>query len=212
MVSFYTGVCQIYTACRRFHLSYPFISVCIFRETSIIHAILWCSESCDCTKDQHDQWNALWLWNPMNHWWENMAPSLPQSLCRGLCSLCCLLQILSRGLSSSRSLPQSCAEVSEAPIFDYSNCQSRSILNSPLSLQVLPEVCENAPAESETTLQSSRVGWGHLGVLRSSGEGYQSAWEVWVWIPDRITFSWCGTIIAASGGGWSASMLYARAV
>jgi len=39
----------------------------IYRETSIIHAILWHSESCDCNKDQYDRWNTLWLWNPKNH-------------------------------------------------------------------------------------------------------------------------------------------------
>jgi hypothetical protein len=105
---------------------------------------------------------------------ENMVPSLPQSLCRGL--------------SSSRSLPQTCAEVSAAPKFDYSNTQSRSILNAPRSLQVLSGARENAPAESESTLQSSSGGWEHLEVLGSCGEGYWSVWEVCVWLPDRITF------------------------
>jgi hypothetical protein len=68
--------------------------------------------------------------------------------------------------------------------------QSCSILNAPPSLQVLWGACENALAESESTLQSSRRGWEHLGVLRSSGEGCQSVWEVCVWHPDWITFCW----------------------
>jgi len=61
-----------------------------------------------------------------------------------------------RGVSSSRSLPQICAEVSAAPTFDYSNSQSRSIQNTPPSLQVLSEASENALAEFESTLQNFR--------------------------------------------------------
>jgi len=67
----------------------------------------------------------------------------------------------------------------------------RSILNAPPSLQVLSGPRENAPAESENTLQSSMGGWEHLEVLRRTGEGYRSVWEVCVWLPDRITFCWC---------------------
>ena len=40
--------------------------------------------------------------------------------------------------------------------------KSRSVLNAPLSLQVLPEAPGNALAESESTLQSSRGAWEHL--------------------------------------------------
>jgi len=40
----------------------------------------------------------------------------------------------------------------------------------PPSLQILSEACENALAESESTLQSSRVGWEHLGLLRSTAD------------------------------------------
>jgi len=99
-----------------------------------------------------------------------MTPSLPQSMCRGL--------------SSSRSLPQACAAISAAPKFDYSTSQSRSILNAPPPLQALLGASDNVLAESQSTLQSSRGGWEHLEVLRSSGEGYQSLWEVCVWLPD----------------------------
>jgi len=67
------------------------------------------------------------------------------------------------------------------------------ILNAPPSLQVLSEPCENALAESESTLQSSRGGWKHLEVLRSTGKGYRSLWEVCIWIPDRITSSSCSS-------------------
>jgi len=148
----------------------------------------WCSESCDCNKDQYDRWNALWLLNPKNNWCENMSPSLPQSLCRGL--------------SSSRSLPQTCAEVSAAQKFDYSNSQSRSILNAPPSLQVVSGARENALAESESILQSSRVAFEHLKVLGNTGEGYRSVLEVCVWLPNRITFCWCSlSDVASSDNG-----------
>jgi len=55
------------------------MTVCIYRETLIIHAILWCSESGDCNKDEYERRNALWLWNHKNHYFENTAPSVLQS-------------------------------------------------------------------------------------------------------------------------------------
>jgi len=54
-------------------------------------------------------------------------------------------------------------------------------------MQVLSGAHENALAESQSTLQSSRGGWENLEVLRSTGKGYRSAWEVCVWLPDRYT-------------------------
>jgi len=69
--------------------------------------------------------------------------------------------------------------------------KSPSILNAPPSPQVLSGARENALAQSQSILQSSRGGWKHLEVLKSTGEGYQSVWEVCVWLPDRITFCWC---------------------
>ena len=89
-----------------------------------------------------------------NHWCENMAPSPLQSLCRGL--------------SSSRSLPQTCTEVSTAPQCDYSNSQTRTILNAPPSLEVVSGAHENAVAQSESTSPSSRGGWDHLEVFNST--------------------------------------------
>jgi hypothetical protein len=44
-----------------------------------MHAILWCCDSGDCNKDEYDRWNALWLRNTKNHYYESMAPSLLQS-------------------------------------------------------------------------------------------------------------------------------------
>jgi len=52
--------------------------------------------------------------------------------------------------------------------------KSRSILKAPPSLQVLSGAHENGLAQSERILQSSRGGWEHREVLRSTGEGYRS--------------------------------------
>ena len=125
----------------------------------------------------------MWLWNPKNHLCENMAPSLLLSLCNDL--------------SSCQSLLQTCAVVSAAPQFDYSNIQPHSILKATPSLQVIWVAHENALAESESTLQSSRGSWEHLGVLRSSGEDYQGVWEVCVWFPDWNRFCWWGYVDAS---------------
>jgi hypothetical protein len=63
-----------------------------------------------------------------------------------------------------------------------------NILNTPPSLKVFSGAREKALVESESTCQSSRGGWEHLEVLRSTGEGYRSVWEVGIRLPDRITF------------------------
>jgi len=47
---------------------------------------------------------------------------------------------------------------------------------------------ENALAESESALLSSRGVWEHLEVLRSTGEVAPSVCEDWVSLPDRFTF------------------------
>jgi len=68
--------------------------------------------------------------------------------------------------------------------------KSHSILNAPPSLQVLSGARQNALAQSESTLQSSKRGWEHLEVLRSTGKGYRSVCEVCIWHPNWITFCW----------------------
>ena len=75
--------------------------------------------------------------------------------------------------------------------------KSPSILNAPPSLQVLSGACENALAQSVITLQSSRGGWEHLEVHRSTGVGYQSVCELCIWLLERIKFCWCTTQIVA---------------
>jgi len=40
-----------------------------YRDTWIMYAILWCSESCDCNKDDYERRNALSLWNPLCGFW-----------------------------------------------------------------------------------------------------------------------------------------------
>jgi hypothetical protein len=53
---------------------------------------------------------------------------------------------------------------------------------------VLSEAPENALSESESTLLSFWGAWEHLESLESTGEVYQSVWEVCVWLPVRFTF------------------------
>jgi hypothetical protein len=53
----------------------------------MIHVILWCSDTCDSNKDESDTWNALCLWNRMNHCCEITALSLAQS-CTEVWSFC----------------------------------------------------------------------------------------------------------------------------
>jgi len=134
--------------------------------------------------------NCLVVVERENHWCENAASSLPQSLCRDL--------------SSSRSLLRSLAEVSAAlkvsrrPVQRFQQLESSTIvivkshriLNAPPLPQVLSGAPENALAVSESTLQRSKWGWEHLEELRSTGESYQSVWEVWLWLPDQFTFCW----------------------
>jgi len=55
------------------------LTTCIYIVTAMIHAILWCIESCVCYNDKYDRQNLLWLWNSTNRCCENRAPSLSQS-------------------------------------------------------------------------------------------------------------------------------------
>jgi len=126
--------------------------------------MVWCSEFCDCNKNEYDERNALQLWNSQIHCCENIVPSPPKCL--------------RWGLTCSWYLLQTCAEVSAASKFD--NHKGR-----------ISEHPENALAESESTVQSSKGTWEHLEVLRSTGEGSRRVWEVCVWLPDRSTFCWC---------------------
>jgi len=101
-----------------------------------------------------------------------MAPSHP--LCCAVVSAA--LEVTPRpelrsGLCFSRSLPQISTEASGAPKFEYPISQ---ISKHP----------ENALAESESTLLSSRGVWEHLDVLRSTGEVAQSVWEDCMLPPD----------------------------
>jgi len=95
---------------------------------------------------------------------------------------------VSAGLEISHRPAQRSQQLQNLTITIVKSC---SILNAPPSLQVLSGASENALAESESTFQSSRGGWEHLEVLRSTGESYRSVWEVWVWLLDRIIFCWC---------------------
>jgi hypothetical protein len=98
----------------------------------------------------------------------------PQVSCRYCAEVPAAPEVSQRPGQRSQQLPSLTIEI----------VKSRSILNAPPSLLVLLGICENALVESESTLQSSRGGWEHLKVLRSAGEGYQSVWEVRIWLAD----------------------------
>jgi len=87
--------------------------------------------------------------------------------------------------------------------FTMIQVNSWSILNAPPSLQVLLEAPENALAESESTVLSSRGAWKHLEVLRSTGQVNRSVWDVCVELPDWFTFRWwiCAEIRSIPIGG-----------
>jgi len=142
------------------------LTVCLYieRPSWIIHAILWCWESSDWINAEYNRQNAVWLGNAKNHYRENMVPTL-------------LL---------------SCAEVSAAFVvscrparwsqvilnFIILEVKYRRILSAPPYNQVLPSAAENALAESERTLLSSRGACEHLDVHRCTGKVDRIVWEV----------------------------------
>jgi hypothetical protein len=71
------------------------------------------------------------------------------------------------GLIVARCLALICCELSGLSLLEY---PIWSILNTPPELQMLSEAAENALAQSESTLLSSRGVWERLKVLRSTGE------------------------------------------
>ena len=70
-------------------------------------------------------------------------------------------------LEVSRRYPQRSQELQNSTILQV---KSHSILNAPPKLWVLSGAPENALAESQSTLLSSRGVWDHLEVLGSTGE------------------------------------------
>jgi len=106
---------------------------------------------------------------PKNHCCENTAPSLPQSCAE-----------VSAALGVSRRHAQRSQVLQNLNILEVNSC---SILNAPPSLQVLLGAPENALADSESTLVSSREAWEHLEVLRSTGKVDRGVWEVGMWLP-----------------------------
>jgi len=164
MMSIDPGVSEIYTACRWFHPRFYCISKCIYIE---------------------------WLWQYMPDW--DVASLVTVTKTKIIDEMPCGYGTLRttgvriRHQVSLRSAQRS-PQLQNLTILIV---KSRSILNAPPSLQVFTGAPENALAQSESILQSSRGGWEYLEVLRSTGEGYRSVPEVCIWLPDRITFCWC---------------------
>jgi len=74
-------ICRCYSDCVHI-LSAAGLTTCISIEQfrMIINAILWCSESsCDCNKDEYEQWNDLWLLVYKTNYCEHTARSFPHS-------------------------------------------------------------------------------------------------------------------------------------
>jgi len=149
-----------------------------------MHAILWGSESCDCNKDEYDRRNALCLWNPKNHCFENMAPRLPQS----------------------------CAAVSAAGGLCVASGPIYILLISPINpFRCMATVGYNATV---LVYNRIRTVWEEMGILRSEGDMQCDAcycrwvriypppgclWRLW-WSestptqpfhPDGNVFCWC---------------------
>jgi len=154
-----------------------------------MHAILWCSESCDYNKDEYDMMKYLLLVLEPLHWEHGTkSPAVQRS------TFCC-----------SRSLLQSCAAFSSAlEVFHWSVLRSEELknlsillvkfcclLNVPSYQQVLSEASENALLESESTLLIFRGVWEHLEVHGPTCEVAQSGWEYSVLLPDWFSCCWC---------------------
>jgi len=148
----------------------------------MMHAILWCSESCDCNKDEYDKTKCLVdMKEPLL--WEYSIKSPAE---------------LRSGLGHSQSIPQSCAAVSASlEVFCRSTQRSMELQN----LTIPDGAPGNAYAESERTLLSSRWVWERLEVLRNTAEVALSVWEDCMWLPDRITFCWCAPECSYCNGG-----------
>jgi hypothetical protein len=135
----------------------------IYRETWIMHAILWCSESWDCNKDQYDKTKFLVVKTEplLSEYGTKSSTDASQEFRHLLKSP----TDLSRGLRSWRMW-----------LFDKSN------LGAP----------ENALAESESTLVRPSGVWEHLEVLRRTGEVTRSLWEDCLLLLDQLGFCWWG--------------------
>jgi hypothetical protein len=130
------------------------------------------------------------LLNPRTSGCEIMAPSFPQSFCRGLSCSQSFPQPVCWDLSCSCIIPQTCTEVPVASKFDHANRDFRSILNASPWLQQPSEAPQSALAESEIPLQRSRGACDHFEVLRSTSESNCSIWEDCVGLQGQLTFCW----------------------
>jgi len=184
MMSIYPRVFQIHTACRWVNLHYPCISVCIYTERHKQDMPYYdVANLVTITKTN--------MFNEMPCGYGTLGTPggrIRHQLSRRACAeVVAAFEVSHRAAQRSQQLQQ----------LNIKIVKLHSILNAPPSLQVLSGAFENAVAESKCTLQSSRGGWEHQEVLRSTGEGYQSISEVCVWLPYRIIFCWCNCLKAS---------------
>lgn len=183
MMSMYRRVCQIYTGYCGVHL-YMYI----YRKTSAIHAIVWCSQSCYTNKNGYDKLSALQSLNSKIHNCENMAPSLQKSLHIGHSWPCWLLQTCVAVFAGQKVSHRPAMRSQQRLNWTFLIVKVRTIVNAPPYLQMISGAPETALTECEW---SSWWFWEYLEVPTSIGEGWCRLWECCVWLPDQFRFRWC---------------------
>ena len=131
--------------------------------------------------DKYDTPNAWWFWNSRNYCCENTAPSLPESL--------------RRGLSCSRSLSQTYAEDSAARKSDYPN--------SHISLN--PESTSITAGAFRSTSECSCRVWEHIPKLQGglgASERYFKAWVRATIVFGRFVYGFRTNFHSADGDYW----------
>jgi len=126
-----------------------------------MHAILWCSKSCDYNRDEYDKMKFFVLMKEPLLW--------------------------EYGTRYSTDAAQQSWLLSKSPT---DLCKGFRCSKNQLFYLSYLRASENTVAESERTLHSSSGVWEHLGVGWSTGEVAQSVWEVCVLRPNWYTFCW----------------------
>jgi len=138
-----------------------------------MHAILRCTESCDCNKDGYERTNMIRHNASLlckNHCRENTAPKLVL----GGAAVLAALEVSCKAEQRSQLLSKSPADL------------HRGLRSSKIWL-----LFKSNLVASWMHLHNCRCFQEHLKILGSTGEVHLSVWEVCMWLPDRFTFCWC---------------------
>ena len=149
----------------------------IYRETYIMHGILWCSESCDYNKDKmpcsYVRTTAVRIWHKVSHravQWSRLLSKYPAEL--------------HSGLNFCQSLPQICTEVSGVSKFAYSISQ----------ISENPECSSITAGAFRCTWECSCTVWAHFAYLQGGLEASWSTQKHWWDCPESL-----GRLCVASG-------------